>query len=408
MSDGTAIQWTDASWNPVTGCTKVSPGCAHCYIVTTPAFRIAGRKFVNGATDIRFHEARLGQPLYWRRPRRIFVNSLSDLFHEAIPDAFIARVYGVMVAAYWHEFQVLTKRPARRLALLRDERFRELVAQEAARLIKTYRGEQVITAGRATRLREMGENLASWYEGSARNIWEGVTAENQRWADKRIPELLATPAAVRFVSYEPALGPVDFDHIDCTCDSDPGFSALTWTEDDEGTLGDAVLDWVIVGGESGPKARPFDLEWARSVVRQCQAAGVAAFVKQLGAKPLGCCAPDMEEFPGECDAWSSGEAGRCRGRCAYLHDRKGGDMLEWPADLRVREFPEVRPCDTIKVLDEMEAERKAVCDEYGLPDSYPILRQHIEANRALVSAFDKQTMRGMAARIDAAEQHAID
>src|SRR3990167_7578214 len=212
MSDGTAIQWTDASWNPVTGCTKVSPGCAHCYIVTTPAFRIAGRKFVNGATDIRFHSQRLPQPLSWRRPRRIFVNSLSDLFHEAIPDAFIARVYGVMVAAYWHEFQVLTKRPERRLALLRDERFRELVAGEAAQLINTLRGvDRVRTPGTHSRSYVGTVNLAASNAGAARNIWEGVTAENQRWADQRLPVLLDTPAAVRFVSYEPALGPVDLE-----------------------------------------------------------------------------------------------------------------------------------------------------------------------------------------------------
>lgn len=333
MSDGTKIQWTDASWNPVTGCTKVSPGCAHCYIVTTPAFRIAGRKFVDGSTDIRFHAQRLPQPLSWRRPRRIFVTSLGDLFHEAIPDAFIARVYGVMVAAYWHEFQVLTKRPERRLALLRDEVFRELVRAEAAQLINALRGyDHVRPPGDKSRAYWGTVNLASWYEGAARNIWEGVTAENQRWADQRIPELLATPAAVRFVSYEPALGPVDFDHIDCTSDSDPGFSALTWTEDDEGTLGDAVLDWIIVGGESGPGARPFDIEWARSVVRQCQAAGVACFVKQLGAKPQ---VQESDRY--YLNGWH--EPGP---RILRFHDRKGGDMSEWPEDLRMREFPEVR------------------------------------------------------------------
>lgn len=329
MSDGTKIQWTDASWNPVTGCTKVSPGCAHCYIVTTPAFRIAGRKFVNGATDIRFHSKRLPQPLSWRRPRRIFVTSLGDLFHEAIPDAFIARVYGVMVAAYWHDFQMLTKRPERRLALLRDEAFRELVAQEAARLINTYRGAQVITAGRATRLREMGENLAAWDARAARNIWEGVTAENQRWADMRIPVLLATPAAVRFVSYEPLLGPVDFSTHKAL---NPDGSFAGWSVPHG-------LHWVIVGGESGPGARPFDLAWARAVVRQCQAAGVAVFVKQLGARPVdlhATCADTHE--PAEC--WPFGT--RAEGQRIILRDRKGGDPGEWPEDLRVREFPEVR------------------------------------------------------------------
>lgn len=330
MSDGTAIQWTDASWNPVTGCTKVSPGCAHCYIVTTPAFRIAGWKFVDGSTDIRFHSQRLPQPLSWRRPRRIFVNSLSDLFHEGIPDAFIARVYGVMVAAYWHEFQVLTKRPERRRALLRDRAFRELVAGEAAQLINTLRGvDRVRTLGTNSRSYVGTVNLASWNAGAARNIWEGVTAENQRWADVRIPQLLATPAAVRFVSAEPLLGPVDFSTHKAL---NPDGSFAGWRVPHG-------LHWVIVGGESGPGARPCDVEWIRAVVRQCQAAGVAVFVKQLGARPVdlhATCADTHE--PAEC--WPFGT--RSEGQRIILRDRKGGDPGEWPEDLRVREFPEVR------------------------------------------------------------------
>lgn len=274
----------------------MSPGCAHCYIVATPAFRIAGRQFVAGSTDIRFHTQRLPQPLSWRRPRRIFVNSLSDLFHEDIPDEFIARVYGVMVAAYWHEFQVLTKRPARRLALLRDEAFREQVAQEAARLINTYRAAQVITARRDMRLREMGENLVAWNASAARNTWEGATAENQGLADKRIPELLDTPAAVRWLSCEPLLEPVDIQ---------PWLSAI----------GDRYpgneIDWVVVGGESGPGARPCNEDWIRGIVQQCQSARVPVFCKQLGAS----------------------------NRCP--HDRKGGHFECFPPDLRVREYPEV-------------------------------------------------------------------
>jgi protein gp37 len=113
VSDNSAIQWTDATWNPTTGCTKVSPGCAHCYIERTPAFRINGRKFVNGATDLRLHADRLEQPLHWRKPRRVFVNSLSDLFHDDVPDAFIDQVFAVMALCPQHTFQVLTKRPER-------------------------------------------------------------------------------------------------------------------------------------------------------------------------------------------------------------------------------------------------------------------------------------------------------
>lgn len=319
MSDGTAIQWTDATWNPVTGCTKVSPGCAHCYIDTTPAFRIAGRKFVNGTTDIRFHAQRLPQPLSWRRPRRIFVNSLSDLFHEAIPDAFIARVYGVMVAAYWHEFQVLTKRPERRLALLRDEAFRELVAGEAAQLINTLRGvDRVRTPGTHSRSYVGTVNLAAWYEGAARNIWEGVTAENQRWADQRIPVLLATPAAVRFVSCEPLLGPVDLD-------------GRGWLS--AKAFGEPLVDWVIVGGESGPGARSCDVDWIRNIVDACREHGglygVPVFVKQLGARP---CVGSVETAAGSNVFVPD---------LVRLKDRKGGAMDEWPEDLRVREFPGV-------------------------------------------------------------------
>lgn len=350
MSDGTKIQWTDASWNPVTGCTKVSPGCAHCYIVTTPAFRIAGRKFSDGSTDIRFHEARMPQPLSWRRPRRIFVNSLSDLFHEAIPDEFIARVYGVMVAAYWHEFQVLTKRPERRLALLRDARFREMVALEAAPLIHTLRGRDPL-GGEAEDMRrlerwEVAEvGLASWNEGAAPNIWEGVTAENQRWAGARIPVLLDTPAAVRFISAEPLLGPLQLEEYlhDSDCWArfrDPPAGLCICNEPRE-----EHISWVIVGGESGPGARPCDLDWIRDIVRQCQAACVAVFVKQLGAKPrehfldrgewpvdLEWCGsrnvPPVSSPEREPDWWAP-----------VPSDRKGGDPAEWPEDLRVREMP---------------------------------------------------------------------
>jgi protein gp37 len=215
MSTNTGIEWTDATWNPVTGCTKVSPGCAHCYIERTPAFRIAGRHFVRGAIPIAVHDNRLEQPLHWRKPRRVFVNSLSDLFHDEIPVAFIARVFATMERAHWHRFQVLTKRSARLC---------ELVPQ------------------------------LQW----PRNVWQGVSVENAAHAH-RISDLRRVPAAVRFLSIEPLLGPIP----DLPLDG---------------------IDWVIVGGESGPVRRPIDPAWVRDIRNQCVAAGVAFFFKQWGGR----------------------------------------------------------------------------------------------------------------------------
>lgn len=313
MSENTKIEWADATWNPASGCTKLSPGCAHCYIASTPPFRMQGRRFDSktGSTDIQFHPDRLEAPLHWLTPRRVFVNSLSDLFHESIRRDFIVRVYATMVAADWHIFQLLTKRPERRQWLLEDPEFRRDVAGETARLINAMG----LRPGRTTM------NLAAWNSGAARNIWEGVTAENQRWANIRVPILLDTPAALRFVSYEPALGPVDF-------------TAIDKSPDDERTLGNAVLDWIIIGGESGPKARPFDIAWARGVVAQCQAAGVPVFVKQLGAHP--CFEPD-----GSFQTFHHSHGSKL---CKRLRDRKGATPSEWPEDLRVRQMPEVSIC----------------------------------------------------------------
>jgi protein gp37 len=235
--------------------------------------------------------SKLDEPLRWRKPRRVFVNSMSDLFHEALPDEAIDRVFGAMICAPWHTFQVLTKRPAR----MRDY------------LSKTRGPENVLTRILSTG-REMPKPKG-WRapEGSPwpyRNVWLGVSVEDQATADERIPLLLQTPAAVRFISYEPALGGLDI----------AGFlTPWCWRESDghtdRGPCAPTRLDWVIVGGESGPGARPFDVAWARSVVAQCKAAGVAAFYKQGGAS----------------------------NRCA--HSAKGGHFECFPQDLKVREFP---------------------------------------------------------------------
>ena len=262
MADRTHIQWTDSTWNPVTGCTRVSPGCENCYIELAPPFRIEGRRFtdrdgershkIGSATDVRLHPERLDQPLRWKRPRRIFVNSLSDLFHEAVSDVYIARVFAVMAQASQHTFQVLTKRHGRMRALLNSPDFMQVVAEK-------YRGE-----GRGP-FAEI--DPLPW---PIPNVWLGVTVENQQWADNRIPALLDTPAAIRFLSVEPMLGPVDL-----------ATGLRTWADGRPVQI-NRHLHWVICGGESGPNARPMHPDWARALRDQCTTAGVAFFFKQWG------------------------------------------------------------------------------------------------------------------------------
>lgn len=279
MGYKTEIGWTDSTWNPVTGCTRVSPGCENCYIELAPPFRIEGRRFtdrdgershkIGSATDVRLHPERLDQPLRWKRPRRIFVNSLSDLFHEAVSDVYIAKVFAVMAQASQHTFQVLTKRHGRMRALLNSPDFMQVVAEK-------YRGE-----GRGP-LAEI--DPLPW---PIPNVWLGVTVENQEWADKRIPALLDTPAAVRFLSCEPLLGPVSLTPCNCPTSSTLGcarhnFGSLTDTQTNARDLHYPAIDWVICGGESGPNARPMHPDWARSLRDQCTTAGVPYFFKQWG------------------------------------------------------------------------------------------------------------------------------
>jgi len=277
MGDKSKIQWTEATWNPVRGCTKVSPGCAHCYAESfSERFRgVPGHPYERGF-DLRLVPDLLDLPMRWRRPRRVFVNSMSDLFHEDVPAEYIGRVWNIMGNASQHTFQVLTKR---------HERMRAIVeAYYAAVGCPPYR-----------------------------NVWLGVSVENQEFAKQRIPVLLQTAAAVRFISAEPLLGPIDL-----------RFGRLRGTprEADMPTdlhrLG-AEINWVIVGGESGPDARVCELDWIRGIVRQCRAAKVPVFVKQLGTFP-------RSITPKEC----------LGGPGPY---QKHGDPDEWPADLRVREYP---------------------------------------------------------------------
>lgn len=288
MSDHSKIEWTDATWNPTTGCT------------------------------LQLHPDRLDQPLHWRKPRRIFVNILSDLFHEDVPDEFIDRVFRVMVQARNHTFQVLTKRP---------ERMRDYMSE--------FRpdGDGWVTRHGA---RAMGDPqygpLVPDDQWPIPNVWLGVSVEDQRTADERIPILLQTPAAVRFVSYEPALGPVDLSQWFQFYDDCKSFARLNEPPAHVVPRGqDKALNWVIVGGESGPGAKPCDIAWIRSIVQQCQAAGTKVFVKQLGSRPV------CSEVVFDTDRGIDGQ--RVIHALDYIKHKKGGDMSEWPADLRVRELP---------------------------------------------------------------------
>lgn len=269
MADKSRIEWTDASWNPVTGCSKVSQGCKHCYaerdwtrLQHLPAF--AGRRF----TDVAVHPDRLDQPLRWARPRRIFVNSMSDLFHESVPEDFIDSVWAVMALAPQHVYQILTKRPTRMRDYLNapDRYQRVLRAAERLRRMRPKLGNIGISHPAAT---------AFWP-----HVWLGVSIEDQATADERIPPLLATPAAVRWLSMEPLLGPVDIDHaMYGQSGVRRGISCFGFTD---GFGYEVGLHWVVVGGESGPQARPIHPDWVRSLRDQCQAANVPFYFKQWG------------------------------------------------------------------------------------------------------------------------------
>lgn len=196
MADKTGIEWTDATWNPVTGCTEVSPGCDRCYAKTfSERFRGTPGHYFEHGFDVQLRPAKLDLPLRWRRPRRIFVNSMSDLFHDSVPDDYIAAVWAVMAAAPQHTFQVLTKRHARMRSLLTDPDggFFEAVADYGLEFDRNL-------------WRRWQEEQHAW---PLPNVWLGVSTETQQWADIRIPALLATPAAVRWISAEPLLGPID-------------------------------------------------------------------------------------------------------------------------------------------------------------------------------------------------------
>ncbi|MGO1079908.1 DUF5131 family protein [Inquilinus sp. CA228] len=306
MADHTGIEWAEATWNPVVGCSLVSPGCSHCYAMKLAA-RIermggkAGAKY-SGLTQpskagpvwtgtVRLDQDALLQPLRWRRPRRIFANSMSDLFHEGLSDDQIDQVFAVMALADWHTFIVLTKRADRMHAYLTDS---DLGDRISAALGCMLDGDWIWQAGK--QFRDRIEHLIGAFIGEDQddhgnivyypdptplpNVILGVSIEDQARADERVPQLLATPAALRIVSAEPLLGPID---LACV----PRPASWPAPADD---IADGIdplrfnprLDGVIVGGESGHAARPMHPDWARSLRDQCQAAGVPFFFKQWG------------------------------------------------------------------------------------------------------------------------------
>jgi len=393
VSAKTSIAWSDATWNPTVGCSRVSAGCEHCY-AERQAHRFhgieghaladlteSGKHGPRWNGTVRLNPNALELPLRWKKPRRIFVNSMSDLFHEQLSDEQIDQVFAVMALRPQHTYLVLTKRPERMRAYMTGDR--SDIIDLVFDAVGVERGD--IAARVAV------ENLESSWPLS--NVWLGVSCEDQKTADERIPLLLQTPAAKRFVSYEPALGPVDFAPwlkrtttyhfradvagmlrrrlFDCLID-DAGremlrkaaefelnallargvkFIAASNCDDfdpENGCRGhaNARVDWIICGGESGPGARPCDISWIRSTVEECKAAGVKVLVKQLGARPF--FRVNGDESPTEIAAawhlvgvpedrvlWD--DAAECW--LPQLSSRKGDDIDEFPEDLRVREFP---------------------------------------------------------------------
>jgi protein gp37 len=252
-----AIEWTERTLNAWDGCTKVSPGCAHCYIERQPSLRIAGRRFEGGRIPLRFHLQRLEQPIRRRKPTVYFFNSMSDTFHEDVPADVIAQAFGMMAAAPQHVFQVLTKRHERLLALLSSKVFAAAALRHAGEL-----------------LRRVGRELDTEPEWPLPNVWVGVTVENRRFVH-RAHYLRATPAAVRFISAEPLLGPLVRDKT--TREQHPlglGRWHTAWSDGYDGPqLNLDGIDWLIAGGESGPGHRPVRAEWVIDLRDACLARG---------------------------------------------------------------------------------------------------------------------------------------
>ncbi|MFJ3043552.1 phage Gp37/Gp68 family protein [Streptomyces tendae] len=302
----TTIEWTEQTWNPTTGCDQISPGCTNCYAMTM-AKRLKGMGSAKYQTDgnprtsgpgfgIAVHPEAIREPLRWKKPRLVFVNSMSDLFHSGISTPDLHLIFGVMAATPQHTYQVLTKRHGRMRSLINDPQFAHMTR---------HRAEQVF-----------GRPATAGWTWPLPNVHLGVSVENQKWADIRIKALAQTPAAVRFLSCEPLIGPVRLNRSHGHCPTHD-FSGCFCS----GPCPDLILpDWIIIGGESGPGARPFYPQWAADLIDDARQAGAAPFVKQLGT------------------LWARDFT--VNGKTVAAHgDTKGGKPEYWPAKLRVREYP---------------------------------------------------------------------
>lgn len=301
MGDKSGIEWTDATWNPIVGCSIVSPGCTNCYAMkmaarlekALPATRPGGH-LPNHYTDITRKvngkpvwtgritiapDHILTAPLKWRKPRRIFVNSMGDLFHEAVPDEWIDCAFAVMALSPQHTFQVLTKRSKRMRDYCNGIFAARRIATAILDLLIDGKINKVITERNYPMTDDCSPDEPTLKAWPLPNVWPGVSAEDQARADERIPDLLATPAAVRFVSAEPLLQLIDFTRIDYGAPQPYHMNSLVGFQDNNTYT---KLDWIIAGGESGPGARPMHPDWPRSIRDQCAAAGVPFFFKQWG------------------------------------------------------------------------------------------------------------------------------
>lgn len=304
MGRTTGIEWTDSTWNPIRGCTRVSEGCRNCYAESVAArFSGAGRPYeglakfvvVDGAPDarwtgeLRFVQEHLDDPLRWKEPKNIFVNSMSDLFHPAVTFEWLAAIFDVMARAPQHNYQILTKRPERML--------------------------NTLTAGGDPNVATDFEQTYS-QQWPPKNWWFGVSVEDQKTANERIPILAKCPARTKFVSYEPALGALD---LAAACD-DPSL---------------ASIDWLICGGESGSHARPMHPQWARAIRDQCIDLGIPFFFKQWGEWiPVGHAADSLAEgdqLPSRGYAWAENPGGKPNAMVRIGKKRAGAvlDGREW-------------------------------------------------------------------------------
>lgn len=336
MANRTSIEWATYSWNPLGAktadgkkgwfCTHAGGGCLRCYAESL------NKRLGNGLDYIPANRSKaewyikdLLVPLTkWKEGAYIFTCSMTDLFHEDVTDAMLDQIYAVMLLSHQHTYQNLTKRSKRRRAYLTDPKTRDRVWEAALVIARTLPPHTAVFE-------------ASW---PLPNVWEG-TSVAERKDVHQIEELQRTPAALRWCSYEPAIEGINFMpylqdgqkwNERPTTKGDPEYTYAThkgWWEKT------AKLDWIVVGGESGHGARPFDLQWARDTILQCALAGVPVFVKQMGANPILDCPPGEEQAgqyreDGSARYWTVG----------FIKDKKGGNPLEWPEDLRVREFPE--------------------------------------------------------------------